>query len=309
MKILNRDISGTIISKLISDIRNKPQFKNVDENFIKELLKKELEKDSKLLDFLIKHEIKSLDRSDKYKKIIKSVRAVLHKSYGVFLTKEAKKLDGLMLELKHAIDKADNPVKTVDEHTAVLNTHRSTKERLEIYPKLYWAIWTITGKPRRIIDLASGLNPLSFPWMGLNNVDYLATELNKSDCDFLNEYFGTMRKFQLFGLAIQLDLQQVSKKPDVLKGLPQSDVCFLFKVLDTIELTNSHKISEIIVSTVPAKWVVASFPIKTIGKKPMSSTRHVWIEKMCQRLGYKFKRLLLGNESFYIIDKNTAQKI
>jgi hypothetical protein len=73
--------------------------------------------------------------------------------------------------------------------------------------------------------------------------------------------------------------------------------------LDSIELTKSHKISEIIISTVPTRWVVISFPVKTIGNKPMSSTRHVWVEKMCERLDYKFKRIVLKTESFYIIEK------
>ena len=306
LKILNKDITEKLLSKLILDIKDKPQFKSIDDNFVKEILKKELEKSSKLLDFLVNHELKTIDRSEKYKKIIKSVRAVLHKSYGIFLTKESKKLDEHMFELKQSIDRADIPSKTVEEHKAVLSTHVSTKERIDIYPKLYWAIWSITGKPRKIIDLSSGLNPLSFPWMGLNNVDYLATELNKADCDVLNNYFSYMKKFQLFGLAIQLDLQNVLKKPDLLKGLPMSDVCFIFKVFDTIELTKSHKISEIVLSSVPARWVVVSFPVKTIGKKSMSSTRHVWIEKVCERLGYKFKRIVMSTESFYII--NTTPK-
>ena len=303
MKVLNKEISEKLLSKIISDIKDKPQFKNIEESFVKDLLKKELEKDSKLIDFIVKHNIKNLDRSEKYKNLIKRVRSILHKSYGVFLTYDSKKLNEFMLKLKEAIDISDNPMKIVEEHEKVLSTHRSTKERLKIYPKLYWAIWSITGKPRKIIDLSAGLNPLSFPWMGLNNVDYLATELNKSDCDVLNSYFGYTKKFGLFGLAIQLDLQQVLRKPEILTDLPKSDICFLFKVLDSIELTKSHKISEIIISTVPTRWVVISFPVKTIGNKPMSSTRHVWVEKMCERLDYKFKRIILKTESFYIIEK------
>jgi 16S rRNA (guanine(1405)-N(7))-methyltransferase len=307
MKILNKEINEKILSKIVDDIKDKPQFREMNVDFVKDLLKKELEKNSKLLDFVINHDIRTIDRSEKYKKLVKSVRTVLHKSYGVFLTHESKRIKELILDLKESIDRAKIPMDSIEAHKAVLNTHVSTRERLEIYPRLYWHIWTITGKPRKIIDLASGLNPISFPWMGLNNVDYLATEINKADCDLINEYFERMRKFQLFGLAVPLDLQQILKTPELLKSLPQSDVCFLFKVLDTIELTKSHKISELIISTIPTRWVIVSFPIKTITKKAMSSTRHAWLEKMCQRLGYKFKRLIMANESFYII--NTTKPI
>jgi len=307
MIILNKDIPENLVSKIVSDIKNKPELKNIDEDFVKDILQKELAKNSKLLEFVIKHDIKNVDRSEKYKNLIKSVRAVLRRSYGVFQTHESKKLDELMLNLKNAVDAAHNPMKTIEEHKAVLKTHLSTKERLEAYPKLYWAIWSITGKPRKIIDLASGLNPLSFPWMGLNNVDYLATELNKADCDSLNEYFGIMKKFQLFGLAIQLDLQHVLKKPEILKSLPHSDVCFIFKVLDTVKLGKSRKIDELIITTVPARWLVVSFPTRSIGGKKKLPNKYIWIEKMCERLNYKFKRLLLGNESFYIINKQTEK--
>ena len=50
MKVLNKEISEKLLSKIISDIKDKPQFKNIEESFVKDLLKKELEKDSKLID-------------------------------------------------------------------------------------------------------------------------------------------------------------------------------------------------------------------------------------------------------------------
>lgn len=307
MKVLNKEIPEELILKIIKDVKNKPELRNINENFVKNLLQKELEKNSKLIEFLVKHQIKNINRSEKYKKLIKTIRAILHITYGVFLTKEAKKIKQLMLNLKEAINKATKLTDTIEEHKAVLCTHKSTKERLQIYPKLYSQIWQITGEPKRIIDLASGLNPLSFPWMGLNFVSYFATELNKEDCDLINDYFSAMKKFNLHGQAVQLDLQQVLKEPELLKSLPNSDVCFLFKVLDTIELTKSHKISQIIISTVPAKWIIASFPTKTLGKKANMPTKRLWLEKMCAHLGYQFKMLIFDNESFYII--NTFKKL
>jgi len=134
MKVLNKEISEKLLSKIISDIKDKPQFKNIEESFVKDLLKKELEKDSKLLDFIIKHNIKNLDRSEKYKNLIKKVRSILHKSYGIFLTYDSKRLNELILKLKEEIDVSENPMKTIETHEKVLNTHRSTKERIKIYP-------------------------------------------------------------------------------------------------------------------------------------------------------------------------------
>jgi hypothetical protein len=304
MEILNREFPDSSIARIVSDIKQKPELRALDEAFVTELLVKELTQAPKLIDFILKHEPRTLDRSEKYKKLIKSVRAKLRKTYGMFLTKEFRKQKRLLHDLREAVLKTDIPMHAIEKYKALLRTHVSTKERLDIYPELYWKIWEITAKPRKVIDISAGLNPFSFPWMGLNNVDYLATELNKTDVDLLNEYFE-FKRFGLYGLAIQLDLQQAIKRPEMLQGLPKSDVCFLFKVLDTLEeFAKGHKASEVLIANVPVRWVVASFPTRTIGgKRSMSSKKRTWIEQMCKRLGYTFKHFVLKNEAFYVIDK------
>jgi len=64
------------------------------------------------------------EKKREYKKLVKEVRNELNRVYGVFQL-------GTNLDLK---------------------SHKSTKERIEIYPTLYKRIFNLTGKPKSILD-------------------------------------------------------------------------------------------------------------------------------------------------------------
>lgn len=72
----------------------------------------------------------------------------------------------------------------------VLSQHASTAERIPLMPKFYSQLFTATGKPQIILDLACGLHPLAFPWMGLpTTVHYHAYDILQPRVDFINEFF------------------------------------------------------------------------------------------------------------------------
>lgn len=303
MKVLGKEIPGEVWRVLVSGVKEKKQLAATEDKIVEELLEKELQKDSKLVDFFSKAKAKTVNRSGRYEELVKKIRSILHRSYGTFQTKGFDRREKILNELRILSGRKREIAPTIELHKELLRTHKSTAERLNIYQELYWKLWEIVGKPRRIIDLGAGLNPLSFPWMGLWLVEYLAIELNQADCDFLNNYFDVVKYYGLKGLAIPMDLTKVAEKPELLSGFPRFDVAFLFKLTDSLEHTQSHKISEEVMKAVPADWLIVSFSTKTLSKKPMNSTRHVWIEKTCQRLGWDFKKLTMKSESFYIIRK------
>jgi len=77
----------------------------------------------------------------------------------------------------------------------------------------------------------------------------------------------------------------------------------LFKVLDPLEQGKGHKLSEVLIKAIPAKWIVVSFATKTVAGKPMRHPERGWIERMLDRIGYKFSKFKTSNELFYIIQK------
>ena len=297
MKIFNKNLSEEIVNKIISKVKEKKELSNIENSYVKNILRKELAKNTKLVDFLKEHELKTLNRSSKYKELIKKIRAHLRRVYGVFVAESSEKREKLLEKLTNTQGNRK------EIHKKLLETHLSTKERVPHYKKIYQKIWEFTKKPKIILDLGCGLNPLSFPWMNLNRVDYLAVELNKKDCEFLNRYFKIIKDSGLHGNAKAIDLTNEIKK---IESLPKSDVCFMLKILDTIEEgQKGHKRSEELIKKAPCRFIVASFPTATISQKEMpgSKNKRAWLEKLCERLKFDFKKFEVSNELFYIIDK------
>lgn len=236
------------------------------EEIIKDIKKKKsLENlDDKLVEQLIPKEIPENKKSKKYKEIIKSRRNILNKVYGQFW---------LSNELK-------------------LEAHKSSKERLSFYERIYKKIFEITGKPKSILDLGAGLNPLSYKYLGCKP-KYTAIELAKKDCDKLNYYF---KKENINGTAVQKDLTSEL-------NFPKADVCFMFKLLESLGEQIDYKYSEKLIKSVDCKYLIISFSTTTINNQRMNYPRRGWLEQMLKRLNMKFDKITESNEIFYVIKK------
>ena len=155
-------------------------------------------------------------KSDIFKKIVKNLRNELNRIYGCF-------------NLNNNFN---------------LESNSSTKERINIYPILYKDIFRITGKPQIIVDLSCGLNPLSYKYIKFK-CKYVVSELNKTDCVKLENYF---KENYINGVVLQIDLTKENK-------IPSGDVCFLFKVLDSIE-NKGHKLAERLINNIRSRYIV-----------------------------------------------------
>jgi len=72
----------------------------------------------------------------------------------------------------------------------VLSEHASTAERIPKITEFYTRLFTATGQPESILDLACGLHPLAFPWMGLPlSTQYHAYDIIQPRIDFINSFF------------------------------------------------------------------------------------------------------------------------
>tara|TARA_Y100000034_G_C6875871_1_gene400536 strand:+ start:362 stop:1144 length:783 start_codon:yes stop_codon:yes gene_type:complete len=259
---------------------------------MKDLINKiKSKKYSSLSDEIIEQEIELVLRKKpkaKDKEIIKDVKARLHKIYGSFQVKKKKKRDTLLEELKENLN-------SLDLHRKILETNLSTKERIWAYQTLYHRIFKITGTPKSILDVGSGINPISYPFLECNP-KYTAIEIDKEDVEFINKYFKIKK---IDGKAI---LKAVNA--NTVKELPKADVTFLFKVIDPLEVKKGHKFSEALLKNIKSKYIITSFSTKTISNKMMQYPRRGWFEKLLQRIGYKFTIVKTKNEFYYVIQKN-----
>ncbi len=287
--IHGKAIPKEALDQLIADVKQKKELAGLYENFVETEVLKQLRHNKKALQTVLAGKTKS----QAYKNIIKSVRAVLRRVYGAFQVQDAAIRGKLLQELSTTKKNSENYLLV---HKKILATHASTKERLADYATIYKKIFAKTGKPKTIVDLGCGLNPISLPFMQLRAVQYIASDVNKDELAFIADYFEATG---VDGKTLQLDL----KKKNAASNIPQADVCFLFKVLDPLEQGKGHKLSEILIQAIPATWIVVSFATTTVAGKPMRHPYRGWIERMLNRISYSFSSFTTRNEIFYIIRK------
>lgn len=269
---------------LIKDLKDKKELFNLDEDFISDLVDYYSSKNKVIIARIREHP--RFEKSKEYKTILKDLRKVLHDIYGVFQLKD-KREEFLQLLEEEIKDKNSFDKSILDLHKKILMTHRSTKERLDDYVFIYKKI--LDKNVRSILDVSSGINAFSFPLMNLKRIDYIATELSEKDCLFLNRYFEMMKKFGLNGKSIKINLLKDKK-------FPETDVVFMFKVLDTLEGLK-RGITKSILDSIKCKKLVVSFPTKTLSGKNLSKKRLRWFEGLIDN----YETFETHNEIFYVI--------
>ncbi len=257
---------------LIEDICKKKELASLDPSFVEQSIEKYFQTNSNMKKYLSYN-----PRSDKYKRIVKEIRAILRRSYGLFRGDSSG-----LLELVKKVKKDKTTIKEI------LSLHASTKERLPFYDKLYKKIFKVTGEPSSLLDVGCGLNPFSIIYMKSPPV-YHAYDLSKDEVQAINSFFTILK---IKGKAVVKDVTKTS--------FPTVDLALLFKMTDVID-GKGHKNTEKLLTSIPAKHLVVSFPTVTISNKRMRFPRRKWIELLCERLGWTQVSFEMGNELFYVI--------
>tara|TARA_Y100000310_G_scaffold144893_1_gene144156 strand:- start:8730 stop:9566 length:837 start_codon:yes stop_codon:yes gene_type:complete len=278
------------MKELIANITKNKKYKGIAKTILEETITNYFTKHPKNKKYLKKVKTK------KYKQIISAIRSELHAIHGTFQNTKRGKREEYLDDLKKILKNKIEERQILDTHKKLLATNRSTKERQTSYPTLYQTLFHHTGKPKSILDLGCGINPISYPYIDLGKIKYYAYDIDESDMEFLNEYFKIM---QLPGKAQTLDL----KKIENIKKLPKVDVALLFNLLDSLEQGKGHKLSETIITTLKAKHLVISFATKTISGKLMKHPNRGWIEQLLKRKKLSYETLVSENELFYVIKK------
>lgn len=250
------------MNDIISRIKQKKELSGIDNSVIEDAINRCIGKSNINLSSL---------KPSEQKILVKSVRAELRKYTGRFQASFKKK--------KELLEK--NKIREL------LETHSSTKERIEFYPELIEQISKL--KVESILDLGAGLNPIAIAKPG---VKYYALEINTDDLDIVREYFA---KNGIHGEIIVHDV----RKP---YNFPKADLCLILKLFDVLE-TRGHKLAEQLISSIKCRYFLISFPTKTLSNAPMRHPQRGWIEQLLGRLKFKFKILKSRNEIFYLAEK------
>lgn len=178
---------------------------------------------------------------------------------------------------------------------SILTSHASTRERLPLLDTFYQSIFSITGVPASILDLACGLNPFALPWMNLPaDTSYTAYDLNRPRVDLLNAFFDS---YHQHGQAICIDV--FVEPPSIC-----AEVAFFFKEAHRQEQRQRGSNRQFWLS-IPVKTLVISLPAASLtGKHDKMEQHQRLVYNTIEGLNWSVKEILIGNELIFIIQKN-----
>lgn len=180
--------------------------------------------------------------------------------------------------------------------TSILSLQSSTKERISILDSFYQKIFAITGMPSTIIDLACGLNPLTYFWMDLpKSAQYQGFDIDRGQVDFLNQVF------QVSGIQKRV---KISLGDVLIDEFEYADVVFMLKLLPLLE-HQQKGISLELMKKQPCKNLVVSFPVRSLGGKSKGMIVHYerWFKNLIKDEKREIKKILLETELIFIIHK------
>lgn len=272
-------INNSLTQQLLEKVKVNKKYRTISDDIIKKEVEPYLKFNPKII---------SADRQT-----IKEIRAKLHRIYSSYQTKKKRKRDIYLNELSRLIKNNENIHELTNK---LLSLTISTKERLEDYQYIYKNIFKITGKPKTIIDLGCGLNPLSYTLMNLKSLTYYCYDIDQEDINFLNSYFKTIKNKGLSGRAEILDIRDINK----IKNLLSSDIIFMFKLFDLLDKKTKKQIIPLLMKK--TNHLIISFATKTLTRRPMKLKRRTGFENYLKENNLKFETIKTQNEIFYIIN-------
>ena len=230
----------------------------------------------------------------KYKKpkdAEKAAREALHGITGAFMTPgEARQL-AYDMQAWH-VDRTDLNLERM------LSRHASTRERLPLKDTdaLYTRVFDITGRPRSVLDLACGVNPL---YLAARGIPTVGVDISGSAVEAVNRFHD------VYGMPARATCADVLC-PGAIPA-ERFDAALLFKLLPLLERQRTGAATDVM-RAVNAGYLVVSFPTRTLGGRNVGMAAHYseWMESHIlpgRRVAGRFET---DNELFYILKQEAA---
>jgi 16S rRNA (guanine(1405)-N(7))-methyltransferase len=174
-----------------------------------------------------------------------------------------------------------------------LSQHASTAERIPVLESFFIQLFDASGKPGVIIDLACGLNPLAFPWMGLpTTVHYYAYDIIQPRVDFINQFFK------------KIGLAPLAENRDILVNPPKlsADLGLFFKEAHRFEKRQPGS-NRNFWNALNVKKLAISLPVTDLSGSHSLYERHKKLVNNNLPDSIPIQEIVVGNELIFLIDK------
>lgn len=227
-------------------------------------------------------------KSKEFKEFIKIIRKKLREIYGVFFKSSLS-----TYQREKLLEKIDEN-KTIDR---ILKSHISTQERYDYFEEMYRKMFLITGIPKKIIDLGCGFNPFAYFKIG-KDVEYIASDIGQENLDFIKKFF---EKKKIKGTVVFADLTENEDVEKISKLSKDCDICFMFKLLDSLEATK-RKTSQKLLDKINSKYIVVSFAKGSISGRNKITSERKWFKRIIEKK-YEINKIEIGFEEYFILKK------
>ncbi len=176
----------------------------------------------------------------------------------------------------------------------ILAAHASTRERIPLLDSFYQQLWSVTGVPGSILDLACGLHPFGLPWMGLPlETQYHAYDLHTPRIELINHFL------KLLGRGPLAIVQDILVSPPRL----QADVAFFFKEAHRFE-QRQKGCNRPFFEALNVRWLLVSLPAADLsGHHSLVERQRNLMDSILAGLNWSVQELLIGNELVFCIRK------
>ena len=178
----------------------------------------------------------------------------------------------------------------------VMAAHNSTMERLPILEQIFAQTFAHLPPLQSILDIACGLNPLAFPWMGVSSsVKYFACDIYTDMVEFLNKYF---QHFNLNGQAFLCNLI------DTIPSQPV-DLAILLKTIPCLEQVDKT-IGTRLLQNINARYLLVSFPAQSLGgrRKGMPDFYAAHFAELCSDQPWEIQEWRFDSELVFLVKKS-----
>ena len=225
------------------------------------------------------------------KEAVKATKSKLHQVAGAYFPRQD--YAGWLALLERAAAGGPDDLKAACR--TIMGQHASTRERLPILDELYARALSDLPPPRRVLDLACGLQPLAIPWMPLApDAEYFAYDIYPELAAFLN------RAFPLLGVRGTAHAADVTAAPPT----GHADLAMLLKALPCLEQLDAAAGGRLF-DTLDAERLLVTFPVHSLGgrRKGMVVTYDARMERLLADRSWTVTRHEFATELAFLLSK------
>ncbi len=224
--------------------------------------------------------------------VIKRTKRRLHQVCGAY--SQDVRPEAALLRLAAAAQAGDDALRQAC--LGLMSAHAATRERIPVLDRFYRDLFARTGTPRVIIDLACGLCPLAWPWMGLPPATrYLAYDVDARLVTVVDGFLS------LCGVPHVAHLRDVASSPPE----EPADVALLLKAMPCLD-QQAPGAARGLLERLRAPWLVVTYPVHSLGGAAKGMARHyrARFTDLISGLGWQATELRYPSELVFIVQRD-----